>query len=94
LLAAIGFTNHNCILQYLYNAHIHYNLDREPTLIIGNASDIQGEFTLIPMGCRYFGTILIKSRAPIGIAGPDVLIKALLEETHWHESEEGDTIAC
>jgi len=85
LLAAIGFTNHNSILQYLHNPHIHYNLDGEPTLIIGNASDNQGEFTLISItvaaGCKYFGTISITSRAPAGIAGPDALVKAFLEGT-------------
>ena len=66
LLAAIGFTNHNGVLQYLHNPHIHYNLDGEPTLTIGNASDNQGEFTLISItvaaGCKYFGTISIMSR--------------------------------
>ena len=98
LLAAIGFTNHNGVLQYLHNPHIHYNLDGEPTLIIGNASDNQGEFTLISItvasGCKYFGTISITSRAPVGIAGPNALLKTLLEGTRWHEAEEGNTIAC
>jgi len=82
----------------LYDLHIHYNLDGEPTLIIGNASDIQGEVTLILITvvatCKYFGTIPFKNRAPVGIAGPDVFIQALLEETCWYESKEGAVIVC
>jgi len=78
LFAAIRFTNHNSILQYLYNLHIHYNLDGEPTLNIGNASGIQGEFTLISItvegSCKYFGTILFKNRSPKDLlAGPEAL---------------------
>ena len=49
---------------------------------------------IVAASCKYFRTVLIKNHASVGLAGPYALIKALLGETHWHESEEGDTIAC
>jgi len=55
-------------------------------------------FTLISItvaaSCKYFGTISYKNHAPVGIAGPDALIKALLEQTHWHDYGEGAVTVC
>jgi hypothetical protein len=54
-IAALGtVTPGSTTLQYLFNLMIHHDLTGNPTTIIGNSSNKQGEFSLVKVNIAYF----------------------------------------
>ena len=98
LLAAIGMVTENARLQYLFNPHIHYDIDGNPSKIIGNASNEKGEFTLLEIDIKssltYFTAVKINDRAPAGTEGPSPLPQVLCEGTKWATNDTESVIIC
>jgi len=57
-VAALATTNCDTELLYIVNPQVHYDLHGNPIEIVGNMSDIQGEFTMAKAGLTTMGSFV------------------------------------
>ena len=98
IIAAIAFVNSNKVVQFIFCPQIYYDVDGEPSKIVGNASDSNEQLMLVEIdihaSCRYFACIWAADRAPDGIAGPNKLQKTLFANTAWADRDNLSMVAC
>ena len=94
LICAIGFINGVNQLQYLFNPQIRHNLDGNPTSIVGNASDAQGNLTIITLDVEemltYFLVVSKSARADEYFKGATDLPTNLIAGTRWANTTDAD----
>ena len=88
-LMGVDFNGH---IVSLWNPQIHKNLMGEPVKIIGNASNAQGEFSLVELSLdafKYFTLPMPKTRAPTELVSGTPLTTQLCEDTKWKDHDDG-----
>ena len=92
-VAAIGIVNYGSYeTLFMYNPQVHTKLDGTPTTILGNASNVIGEFTLVSLSLDsvfLFPYVIRKDEHHALSPGRDIP-KELLTGTTWYE-EDDDT---
>jgi hypothetical protein len=89
-VAAVGFVSGSLETQFIYNPQVHTKLDGTPTSILGNASNVIGEFTLVSLSLEsvfLFPYIIRKEEHHALSPGRDIP-KELLAVTTWYEDDD------
>ena len=96
-LAGLTGVDFNGNIVSLWNPQIHKNLMGEPVKIIGNASNAQGEFSLIELSLdafKYFTLPMPKNRAPTELVSGTPLTTQLCEDTKWKDTDNGTLVVA
>jgi len=89
-VAAVGIVSGSLETMFIYNPQVHTKLDGTPTSILGNASNVIGEFTLVSLSLDsvfLFPYIIRKEEHHALPPGRDIP-KELLIGTTWYEDDE------
>ena len=90
-MAAIGIVVFGSLeTMFIYNPQVHTKLNGTPSAILGNASNVIGEFTLVSLSLDLvflFPTIIRKEEHHALSPGRDIP-KELLTGTTWHEDDD------
>jgi hypothetical protein len=89
-VAAIGIVSFGSLeTMFIYNPQVHIKLDGTPTAILGNASNVIGEFTLVSLSLDLvflFPYIIRKEELHALSLGRDIP-KELLTSTTWYRDD-------
>ena len=83
-IKALGSVNMNGDLHYLVMPRVHTDLDQDPVGIVGNMSNIQGEFTIAYVSMTsiggYFCSIDKRNKLILSQAAPDNILEKYLKD--------------
>ena len=83
-IEALGSVNMNGDLHYLVMPRVHMDLDQDPVGIVGNMSNIQGEFTIAYVSVTsiggYFCSIDKRNKLILSQAAPDNILEKYLKD--------------